>query len=501
MVQQRHMESTKRCLFPADECQEIDAPKASTYSISNEKVDTLDSKRLSPSSVSAYPGILRAPQKKKEMISMSDNGAEVMLNFSFMNLQTPDKVKHFRRTDSLLDGGCLKASPSCSDDGSCYKYVDSPQQPSQLFGLQTSIAFCLGDSAGDSEGNCNTWQAWSYFDSEAEVEDKEVLQPSPMKKSILKNRAFSLDARRLRVQQLRQDLNPFHLTPTKTSAGSINNLTKSRSFSILDHGPSIVRKSKETQLQVNSLSSVFQQCTLPENVTVESPAVMRLYPREKDVCYDSDPEDFANNKCNFDKNNCDGHSNYMRNPRHLVSPTGRGVDVYFEESFCTVAQEFINSTFTLIFHSQTNNESNTSSIVVDGWVERGQSFGESLIHPKWMWKPKKTQPNMEMYLLQATDLLNIKRVLKVDQMDRCRHPFAKPSNCFMIRTIDDEEFFFETESSEQRDRIVYSMKMVIARFGAMVLEEAEMVYEEFFATSDPVPGHVPGVLTGSLSRR
>ena len=128
-------------------------------------------------------------------------------------------------------------------------------------------------------------------------------------------------------------------------------------------------------------------------------------------------------------------------------------------------------------------------MAVHAWVERGQAINHALTQPKWMWKPKPcSNQNEEMLGIQAVDLLNITRVLKVDQIDRCRNPFAKPSNCFMIKTYHGEELIFETINSAERDRLVFSMKMVIARFGAKVIGQDDGVYEEFFATSDPVPG-------------
>jgi hypothetical protein len=502
--------STKRCLFPegsralADQSNDECDGSAMDSSFGDEMIG----QEHSPTTTLAYP--MQAPRKEAPMkptISMSDHGAEVMIDLSTLSLETPDKVRRFRRTNSLIDDD-RRSSPTSSDDGSfvycadnspfaqCYQ--NACQSP---FGLQTSIALCLGDSGDEVEtpSSCNGCQAWSYFESDEEKHPSPLA--SPLKKHEAKNRAFSVKARTLRVKKIRRDLSPFAESP-KTP----KQLSKSRSFSIADHGRSNARVAPEKNrvskeiVGVRGLTDVLQLCTLPENATTVSPMVIRPYPGfrdEEDVCYDSDPEDFARRRRRRNKECTKNQASSMYQRQVASTPTGKLEDVYNEETFCTVAQEFINSTFTLIFHSQKGGSSGSAFVVVNAWVERGQSFGESVFQPKWMWQPKSrgNESRQNMYGVQAIDLLNIKRVLKVDQMDRCRHPFAKPLNCFMVRSIDDEEFFFETESPTERDRLVYSMKMVIARFGAMVLEQDNTVYAEFFATCDPVPGKVPDVLT------
>jgi len=76
-------------------------------------------------------------------------------------------------------------------------------------------------------------------------------------------------------------------------------------------------------------------------------------------------------------------------------------------------------------------------------------------------------------------------------MNKC---FAKASSCFLVRTVENDDLFFEAESEVERDYMVFAMKIVIARFGAMVLNQDDAIHEEFFATSEPVPGSIPVVL-------
>jgi hypothetical protein len=77
------------------------------------------------------------------------------------------------------------------------------------------------------------------------------------------------------------------------------------------------------------------------------------------------------------------------------------------------------------------------------------------------------------------------------------YPFAKHSNCFLIKTINDEEFCFEAKSLVERERLVCLFKMVIDRFCAKVLVVDKSVYAEFFATAKScVPGKAPCMLPG-----
>lgn len=495
--------STKRCLFPEDVRALADQSKdesdgSETDSSFSEEIRGQDH---SPTAVLAYP--IEAPRKTatmKSTISMSDCGAEVMIDFSTLSLDTPDKMRCFRRSNSLADND-KRCSPTPSDDGSVvYCAEDSPfaqcyqNAYRSPFGLQTSIALCLGNSAEEvptPSAGCTAWQPWSYFG----VEEEKHSSPgaSPINKNGIKNRAHNLRARRSRVRQIRRDLHPFSASPK-----SPKDVCKSRSFSSADHSRSNATISREqnraSKGEAQGLRDVLQLCSLPENATAASPMVIR--PNKVDECYDSDPEEFSRRRTRNNKSLRKIQLAPVYQGQVSRTPTGKLEDVYNEESFCTVAQEFINSTFTMICHSMTGGLGGPSSVVVTAWVERGHSFGDTIFQPKWMWKPKphgdKSQHHMQH--VSAIDLLNIKRVLKVDQMDRCYHPFAKPLNCFMVRSVDDEEFFFETESPTERDRLVYSMKMVIARFGAMVLEQDDTVYAEFFATCDPVPGKVPDLL-------
>ncbi|KAL3942965.1 MAG: hypothetical protein SGBAC_002916, partial [Bacillariaceae sp.] len=500
-----------RCLFPEDD---LDSSQCSSGIFFN--IGSVDSPLMkgakshddSPTAVQAYP--IHTAKKNTSInsrIAMGEYGAEVFVDMSLLSIHTPEKEEVFRRTNSLLD---TQSSPAFSKDdsfvfhvvedspfGKCYHNSNSP------FGLQTSIALCLGDAEEDFQAaaaGCNGWQPWSYFGSNEEKNRSPTNSPP---KSRLTNRVINQKTRKIRIQHIRRELNPFHKSPHTPKQ-----FVKSRSLSITNQVPAEKEETRsylkfptktESASRAKSISDVIQLCTMPESATASSPLIIRNNDcfeheaKELSVFYDSDPEDFTRTRRRTPRKRNTKSGVYQRGD--TGTPPGHFNAIYNDESFCTVAQEFINSTSTLIYHP--TNSTRASQVVVNAWVERGQDFGQALVQPKWMWQHKtgESKSRQSMHQVNAVDLLSVTRILKVDQIDRCRYPFAKPSSCFLVRTVDDGVFFFEAASEMERDHMVYSMKMVIARFGALVLSQDDAIHEEFFATSEPVPGSIPAVLT------
>jgi hypothetical protein len=80
---------------------------------------------------------------------------------------------------------------------------------------------------------CHGWQAWLYFgmvegDKNADERTSETKEDM---KRVCRNRAFDLNARNRRIKILKEDLNPFDLTPKESSA-SAPLRRKTRSLSV-----------------------------------------------------------------------------------------------------------------------------------------------------------------------------------------------------------------------------------------------------------------------------
>ncbi|KAL3917379.1 MAG: hypothetical protein SGILL_004739, partial [Bacillariaceae sp.] len=371
--------------------------------------------------------------------------------------------------------------------------------------------------------SCSDWQAWSYFGF-GNPNQQRGLSPgeSPSKesiRSILRQRAsHSIRTRKTAVRQLRKDLAPFGNSPARSPARGTT-LFRNRSFSVSEHRSAIVRVSQDKESSArSSFTNVLQLCTMPENTTLDTSDV--LLPANPDSsllvddsCYDSDPEDFTRRRrpLNSDQTfHVDDFSNLSNTKRSSVlpgisaSPSKAMMDVHNDEVFSTIVQEIFNQTTTLVLHPRsTERQKNPRPVAVDAWLERGQNLSYSLIQPKWMWKskPRETSGAPLKLLnpsLHSIELLDVTRIVRKEEAGgHSLSPFAKWSHCFIIKTIHGDEFCFEAPNVTDRDRLVYQLKLVIARFGAKVLVGDPQVYWEFFSMMDAgVPGDAPDLCGG-----
>ncbi len=83
---------------------------------------------------------------------------------------------------------------------------------------------------------------------------------------------------------------------------------------------------------------------------------------------------------------------------------------------------------------------------------------------------------------ESVELLNIVRIIAPGGIDRANHPFAKTNCTFKICTNTSEEHTFEAASEEERNRIVYAIKLVIARLASKIIVGDKDVFDEFFMT-------------------
>jgi hypothetical protein len=154
----------------------------------------------------------------------------------------------------------------------------------------------------------------------------------------------------------------------------------------------------------------------------------------------------------------------------------------------------MNDTVTLILHPSTLSDrpgvSSSQPVAVKAWIERGQRL-DTIIQPKLSWqsihrsnKPKGNR--IEVPSVTFIELLDITRIVTVGRIDRNRYPFAKRMHCFIVKTINDETYFFEAKSFAERNRLVYSLKLLVARFGAKVLVDDMTMFAEFFSQTEPV---------------
>jgi hypothetical protein len=168
----------------------------------------------------------------------------------------------------------------------------------------------------------------------------------------------------------------------------------------------------------------------------------------------------------------------------------------------TPRQAMTNERLTLMWHpTQNKDEPNRSPVCVKLWIEAGVYLIDgSFLLPKLTWV-KAMDTGSKQHLTKtepkALDLLDICRIRAPSQIDRLCHPFADARKSFALETQTDW-YMFEAQSHEERERIVYGLKLVIARLASLLMLRDIRAAEEFFgATANSVPGEAPAIITGN----
>ena len=108
-----------------------------------------------------------------------------------------------------------------------------------------------------------------------------------------------------------------------------------------------------------------------------------------------------------------------------------------------------------------------------------------MIEPQFMWRPCSMTHDIEIVMPYQMRLLNICRVLPVEEMDRSKYPLARTLHSCVVRMVSGDEFLFEASSEAERDFFVQRWKLVVARLATLaVVEDFISVQNEFFST-DP----------------
>lgn len=156
--------------------------------------------------------------------------------------------------------------------------------------------------------------------------------------------------------------------------------------------------------------------------------------------------------------------------------------------------------------TQTTSEPNLSPVCVKVWIEAGVYLSDgTFLLPKLTWAKASLDDPFHHQALEKLDLLDICRIRPVTTVNRNLHPFALTQKSFCIETPTDI-FVFQAQTVEERDRIVYGLKLVIARLASLLMLRDIRAAEEFFgAITNMVPGEAPswslGRVAGSTASR
>lgn len=169
-------------------------------------------------------------------------------------------------------------------------------------------------------------------------------------------------------------------------------------------------------------------------------------------------------------------------------------DTTDSKSVTLLINELVTRRFHLIWYPnryQVNLNSNIhlKPIQVNAYLEMGQCLKSLLVQPKFMWRSntqrkqavgKKRLECVSFPNPTGIELLNIIRIIAPASIDKSVHPFVKVEHCFIICNSLDEEYLFETATMAERDRLVFSLKLLVARLASMIIVGDKDVFDQFF---------------------
>jgi hypothetical protein len=165
-----------------------------------------------------------------------------------------------------------------------------------------------------------------------------------------------------------------------------------------------------------------------------------------------------------------------------------------------------NETMTLMWHpTQTKMNQNESPVCVKARIQSGVYLLDgTFLLPKLAWLPlhedelQARQLNMGKNIPESLDLLDVCRVRECDEINRDLHPFARVDRSFLVQT-QSGLYLFESESRQERSRIVVGLKLVIARLASLLMLRDLRAVDEFFG-GNSVPGEAPSWALGKNER-
>ena len=148
--------------------------------------------------------------------------------------------------------------------------------------------------------------------------------------------------------------------------------------------------------------------------------------------------------------------------------------------------------------SSRNRKGTPFPISVVGAVEVGAHLEHMVVQPKFTWMPvaqphrisKDSEVNQRELFLSGSsppqiELLSIIRVNKAhhNQLDRNLYPYARADRTCIVSTNDSNHptIVLEARSTQERDWLVFSLKLIVARLASIIITRDEDMLHEFFS--------------------
>ncbi|GAX25568.1 hypothetical protein FisN_28Hh037 [Fistulifera solaris] len=182
-------------------------------------------------------------------------------------------------------------------------------------------------------------------------------------------------------------------------------------------------------------------------------------------------------------------------------PLGKKVKKLDEASVVEIVQTMLNERIMLMWHPEVSkSKPGGAPICVKAWIESGVYLVDgTFLLPKFTMiratdassLSNEKIPLKQSASLEKFDLLDVCRIFVPEMIDRSSYPYPHMSRSFIIET-GTSHFMLEAQSVEDRDRIVYGLKLVIARLASLLMLRDMRAASEFFgATAHMVPGEAP----------
>jgi len=168
----------------------------------------------------------------------------------------------------------------------------------------------------------------------------------------------------------------------------------------------------------------------------------------------------------------------------------RFINLRDEGATSKLIDEIVHDTIILVWHKSVDlsQGSRTSAPTSQRmWVELGCRVKGQIIQPRLVWRSAhhKQQGKGESSLPSPTtsagiDILDISRVRSLSDAERRQYPLAKKSRSFTIITSDKMTYIFEAKNTQEKARIVLSLKLLVARLASLIIVGDEKLFEDFF---------------------
>ena len=375
--------------------------------------------------------------------------------------------------------------------------------------IQTSILSIMGCSGSSDEFWENAMDQLTCktcFKGSGDESEHEHSSETPTK---LRNRnSYQREKAVKRIQKLRRSglgkefslANVSSLLDSDMHRNRSRLIKPSRSFDFIGES-----KRKRGHLLTKAIENASYFQSIRFNQTFATIPSVDSEDTDVELYYDSDPEcsmrDLRHHTQYIDHGTSIGESGCLKATRAVSCPVSRTPNSAkvlpslnmetFQINDVRMVSDLVDdmmlNEFPCILHSTTT-KTCKHPIMIKAWFEMGSCLKNTLVQPKFVWRSITSDFSSRRDTINSIqrpdsiELLDIVRILKPhNETTRLAHSFVKLSHSFSLLTNNGEEYLFELASEEERDKFVFSFKLLIARLASKIIIGDKDVFEEFFS--------------------